>query len=271
MESESVRPLVVFDYDWSLINENSDTWVVQRLAPECYDEAFGRGGSALGWTERMDRAMGLLQDGGKTVAEVRSAAASVPFYPEMKEALAYAGEMGCRLIILSDANRIFIEEGLKAMGLDHLFDLDVAQEKRLYSEARQGVILTNEGFEENGRLRVAPFHDNKDCPLCPTNLCKGRVLSDALATRPARSSPILYIGDGGGDFCAAARLEEGDVLLYREGRKWGLQRRLERQGCLPGPENGQKALEVQYPIKAGLRPWRNGADVLRAFEDILSR
>ena len=50
--------------------------------------------------------------------------------------------------------------------------------------------------------------------MCPPNLCKGGVLSSWLAAFPV--TPLcVYVGDGGGDFCAATRLAAGDVLLAR--------------------------------------------------------
>ena len=36
---------------------------------------------------------------------------------------------------------------------------------------------------------------------------------------------VFYVGDGGGDFCAATRLRAGDVLFAREG--WALHRKCE--------------------------------------------
>jgi len=268
-------PLIVFDYDYSLINDNSDTWVVKRLSEAIYRDIFGRDAVQRGWTETMDAAMEALHNAGHTIEEIRREAASVPFFPEMRDALRYAATAGaageCRLVILSDANRIFIEAGLEGMGLADLFDLSAAQGKKLDSSTHSGVILTNDGDEENGRLRVRPFHHNSECPLCPSNLCKGRVLSDLLATRSPENSPIIYIGDGGGDFCAATRLKETDYLLYRSGPKWGLQHRLVKQGKLGVGEVSEDTLESKYPIKCRVVPWSTGEDVFAAFKHILEQ
>ena len=54
--------LLVWDFDWSLINENTDTFVVQQLDPS--GDVWRRGKQKMqqgvGWTELMDWAVGVL-------------------------------------------------------------------------------------------------------------------------------------------------------------------------------------------------------------------
>lgn len=61
---------------------------------------------------------------------------------------------------------------------------------------------------------------------------------------------IMYVGDGGGDFCPCMRLRECDVVCCRKG--WALHKKLE---CVPD-------------VKAALHSWQNGADVLSAVHRI---
>jgi pyridoxal phosphate phosphatase PHOSPHO2 len=67
----------------------------------------------------------------------------------------------CDLRVVSDANLFFIETILKHLGLSDYF-----------SE-----INTNPSFvDEEGRLRIFPYHDfhksPHGCTLCPPNMCK---------------------------------------------------------------------------------------------------
>mmetsp|Transcript_4264 Transcript_4264/g.12428 ORF Transcript_4264/g.12428 Transcript_4264/m.12428 type:complete len:93 (+) Transcript_4264:105-383(+) len=88
---EDERVLVVFDYDWSLINENSDTFVVQQLAPGRYGDVFSaEARQGEGWTATMDRAMGVLHSEGKTSSDIVSAVGAVPHFPEMPQAVQVA-------------------------------------------------------------------------------------------------------------------------------------------------------------------------------------
>ena len=56
------KPLVVWDFDWSLINENSDTYVVEQLdkSNKIWNEAEKKFSAGLGWTQLMDWCAGAL-------------------------------------------------------------------------------------------------------------------------------------------------------------------------------------------------------------------
>lgn len=56
------RALLVFDFDWSLVNENSDTWVLKQLRPELLGELGQGQRNGLGWTKLMDSMFGRLHD-----------------------------------------------------------------------------------------------------------------------------------------------------------------------------------------------------------------
>jgi len=79
----------------------------------------------------------------------------------MIQAIRLAKSAGAELIILSDANSVFIEVILKAYGCEDVF-----------SE-----VVTNPGwFEENGRLSVrrwVPAEKPHGCGMCSLNMCKG--------------------------------------------------------------------------------------------------
>ena len=53
MAETGVKTLVVWDYDWSLINCNSDTFVVEQLRPDLCPKfrEYVRRGSCSGLTE----------------------------------------------------------------------------------------------------------------------------------------------------------------------------------------------------------------------------
>lgn len=57
-------------------------------------------------------------------------------------------------------------------------------------------------FDDEGRLHIEAFHQHHGCPLCPSNLCKGLVLSELLHSHDR----VAYVGDGAGDFCPGCDL-----------------------------------------------------------------
>jgi len=117
-------------------------------------------------------------------------------------------------------------------------------------------IITNPGtFQEDGILRVNPFHkDGHSCRLCPQNLCKGLVLRDIVEESGTREliQQIVYVGDGSGDYCPTHNLLSQDIICCRQ--DWSLHRKLQKYDSLV----------------AQLKPWNNGQDILRTFNEIFN-
>ncbi|RLN57513.1 hypothetical protein BBJ29_004074 [Phytophthora kernoviae] len=242
------RVLVIFDYDWSLINDNSDTFIFQVLYPELLVTLRERRTKQPSWTKMMDD---MLEDLAKdkpgiTPDMIRDAVGGVPIQPRMLDALRLVvDQYNADVKIVSDANSIYIQSMLEIQDLTHHI-----------SE----VITNPAAFEalENGhsRLRVHPYHAEDDkpheCPWCPTNMCKGRIVDTLRKAQPY--AHVLYVGDGSGDFCAATRLTKDDILFARadesDGKSYGLQKRINRN-----PEM----------IKAAVLPWNTGDDIYRRF------
>mmetsp|Transcript_16212 Transcript_16212/g.27003 ORF Transcript_16212/g.27003 Transcript_16212/m.27003 type:complete len:254 (-) Transcript_16212:157-918(-) len=227
--------LVVWDFDWSLVNQNSDTYILQEMDPSGAllgaVQKYRRQGQP--WTELVDWAVGELQSRHSyTVDDMRNTLAKIPVMRGALDAVSLARNCGAEQRILSDANSFYISSILEAQGLQAAFAL----------------IETNPAETSNGRLRVMPHHPAHEapheCPNCPPNLCKGRVLERWLRERP--NSRCVYVGDGGGDFCPALRLRRGDALMVRQYPHDGLLLRI---------RSGAKS------IVAHVREWGGAADV----------
>ncbi|CAL5221062.1 g3185 [Coccomyxa viridis] len=211
--------LVVLDFDWSLVEENSDTWVLHQLgASHIFEGLLSQG---LPWTQLMDCALHAAHTELKATQEdVLKAICSTPFHADMIQVVrTLAAVPGCTLIILSDANTVFINEVLKHHKLDQYIH-------KVYS---------NIASWQDGALRVNPFHSSSSphgCPNCPSNLCKGQVLDNLLAG--PRYDRIVYLGDGSGDFCPCTRLRAGDYAVVRECYPTGKQCPLFRKAQMAG-------------------------------------
>ena len=157
--------LAVFDFDWSLINENSDEYIVHALDPSgaIWEEAKKKLAGGAQWTTLMDWVAGELHAAGHTVADMQEALGRVPVLPSVLAALALAREHGAEVRILSDANTMYIRWILGAIGL---------------SDAFAATETNPAGVGADGRLRIRPHQPPESphrCPLCPTNLCKVHV------------------------------------------------------------------------------------------------
>jgi phosphoserine phosphatase len=133
------------------------------------------------------------------------------------------------VVVLSDCNAIFIAAVLMGAQLAGYVD-DVITNPSAFEKVGGGGAAGaagNGGNNTDGtattttaeRLVVRPRHSPDlpphNCPICPTNLCKGAELR-ALRRR-TRYGRVVFAGDGANDLCCALALEAGDVVLPRKG------------------------------------------------------
>ena len=163
--------------------------------------------------------------------------------------------------ILSDANSVFISEILSENGCSS-------------SPFKHGNVFTNPAaFDESGALRVKPYHAAPPgCPLCPDNLCKGAVLEKLLMA--GRYRRLVYVGDGGNDFCPSCRTGPSDVILarrsYPDGRPGRLLAKLQRAASSEQQQqqqqqqqrNGTDGPPPPVPLVAGrVVPWDSAPEL----------
>ncbi|KAK1312058.1 Inorganic pyrophosphatase 2 [Acorus calamus] len=203
--------VLIFDFDKTIIDCDSDDWVVGGLGGAAL---FGELLPTTSWNFLMDRMMSELHSQGKTIQDISDCLKTVPLHPETISAIKTAYALGCELRIVSDANKFFIETILNQHGLLECF-----------SE-----INTNPTFiDEYGKLRILPYHDfhsaSHGCSNpCPPSMCKGLIIKqiqDLMSSEGKKR--IIYIGDGKGDYCASLKLTEEDFMLPRKNFPvWGL-------------------------------------------------
>ncbi|GAX13590.1 pyridoxal phosphate phosphatase PHOSPHO2 [Fistulifera solaris] len=236
------RIAVIFDYDFTLIDCNSDTYVFERLWPsrpaivqELYAEQFQQ------WTRSMDQAFALYyQHHPKNASRqtILSTVAHVPVQEQMLEAIRYSHALA-DLFIVSDANTDFIHAFLEKEGIQHLFTH----------------VISNTPTNTDGRFGVAPYFDfvtrePHGCSLqCPPNMCKGKIVQDELQILQTYER-VIYLGDGLGDFCPCHRLRETDYALAR--------------ADFPLAKHIQ-----ENPIVANVRLWKSGHDVYQLLATLL--
>ncbi|GMY34547.1 inorganic pyrophosphatase 1-like [Fagus crenata] len=195
--------VVVFDFDKTIIDCDSDNWVVDELgATDLFNQLL----HTMPWNSLMDRMMKELHAQGKTIEDIVEVLNRTPIHPRIVPAIKAAHALGCELRIVSDANLFFIETILKHLGLRDCF-----------SE-----INTNPSFvDEEGKLRIFPYHDFNTsphgCSLCPPNMCKGLIIERIQASESLEGKrKIIYLGDGSGDYCPSLKLGDGDYVMPRK-------------------------------------------------------
>ncbi|KEH18312.1 putative hydrolase [Medicago truncatula] len=195
--------VIVFDFDKTIIDCDSDNWVVDELG---FTDLFNQLLPTMPFNSLMDRMMMELHSNGKSIEDIEKVLQRIPINHRIISAIKSAYALGCDLRIVSDANTIFIDTILKHLGISECF-----------SE-----INTNPGYvNQEGRLKVMPYHDfNKashGCTLCPPNMCKGLIIDRIQKSiSEVEKKRFIYLGDGAGDYCPSLRLRERDFVMPRK-------------------------------------------------------
>ncbi|KAH9154683.1 hypothetical protein AeRB84_003253 [Aphanomyces euteiches] len=230
-----MKGLAMFDYDWSLINDDSDCFVYKQLQPELLAEfkaCIARGDP---FSKTADAILSKLTCSKDKLLETM---ARVPVQPGMLDAVHAAHAKGWDVAIVSDANTVFIRCMLEFNSLTSIVRY----------------VRTNPASFQGNTLRVKPFHSMDKaphgCPRCPSNMCKGAIIRDLLTLE--KYSKVLYVGDGGGDYCPAlTQLTSRDVVFARE--------------------NCELLNRIRHePVRATVVPWSTGYDILAGFQAHLS-
>ncbi|MCI4383861.1 hypothetical protein PGIGA_G00031670, partial [Pangasianodon gigas] len=241
----AARFLFLFDFDETLIAENSDNSVVRaaplQKLPESLRESY-RPGFFLNYTQHI---MTFLNECGVTEDAIRAAIEEIPPSPggaALLDFLLAQDDFEC--VVVSDANSYFIETWLRHVGAHKLFTK----------------VFTNPAeFDTNGRLTLRPFHSHS-CPRCPENMCKQFILRDYMSKRmKERGEPfqkVFYIGDGENDICPTLALGQNDTVFPRRGFPM---------------HNIIQDLHKTQPgaYKPSVVPWERGEDVVGFLKKVL--
>lgn len=234
-----MKTLMVFDFDHTVVDDNSDTWVIKCLPGEKLPDSLRNSYRKGHWTEFMGRVMKYIGEQKVTPDQIRSVMETIPFTDGMKDLLTYIsehkGSIDC--IVVSDSNTLFIEWILQVSGLHSAVDK----------------VFTNPAtINEQGYVEVQGHHSH-NCAKCPVNICKKEVLKLYLCEQSDRGvgyERVFYVGDGGNDLCPTACLREQDVVMPRKG--YSLEKHL-----------AQLEKQPSSPLKPRVMAWSSGIEILQ--------
>uniref|UniRef100_A0A8D3BD35 Phosphatase phospho1 n=1 Tax=Scophthalmus maximus TaxID=52904 RepID=A0A8D3BD35_SCOMX len=228
------RFLVLFDFDETIVNENSDDAVLCALPgqqlPDRLKSSFREGH----YNEHMQRILAFMAEQGVPQDSIHSVLERIPPTPGLLNLLQYlqSHREDFELVVVSDANMYFIETWLERAGVRQLF---------------RKIFTNPASFDASGRLVLLPFHSHS-CSRCPDNMCKQVILREYLR--------VFYIGDGANDICPSLALGPRDTAFPR--RDFPMHR------LLLGMQQSQAA-----KFKANVVPWASGEDIVDCLKKIM--
>lgn len=230
--------VIVFDFDKTIIECDSDDWVVENFG---LTQLFSALLPTMPNNSLMDRMMEELHLQGKTAQDITDCLRKIPLSLNIISAIHSAYASGCDLRIASDANMFFVETVLRHHGILHCF-----------SEINTNSALVN----EDGKLQILPYHEYRSsshgCNLCPPNLCKGLVIEGIRASSTEKR--FIYVGDGKNDYCPSLKLTPEDCVMPRKNF-----------------ELWNSILTNPTLIKAGVQEWKNGEELEIALTNFIRR
>jgi pyridoxal phosphate phosphatase PHOSPHO2 len=196
--------LVVFDFDHTIIDANSDIHV-NKLFPSDEERLIVENNfpKFQCWTDRMQEIFHQLHKYNIKETDYIQNMKEIPLTNGFSHLIEYLYSIpNSHLIIVSDSNLVFINTILKHNHLDHVFK----------------DIFTNPAyFNEDNQCLIIEQYGQQTCPTCPSNMCKREIIEKYLRTKFSEEIPVLFIGDGHNDVCAANNLKKGDLVCARTG------------------------------------------------------
>ncbi|KAI5479541.1 hypothetical protein MNV49_003483 [Pseudohyphozyma bogoriensis] len=164
--------LVVFDFDWSFADQDTDRYVFEVLSPPLRKSLRAHKVDTQ-WTDNVRNHLVKLHEQG--------------------------------------VSREQIEKTLQGLPVHHNM-----------SDFFHSIITNPASFADSGLLqlnrRVSPEGVQHGCKVgCSANMCKGKELDEFIVAQGGwdKFDRIVYVGDGGNDFCPVLRLRTQDVALVR--------------------------------------------------------
>ena len=320
---------VVWDFDWSLINENSDYYPFASDKPDeekIGDKDFGDvysehkykfqpkfDGDRFCFTNFMNDVgwPSLFETGKFTKSQFEELLGNIPVFKEnidiVNTLYKYSNndknDYTIKQFVASDANTVLIETILKKHNLldkvdgiftnggkwetinintnnnkkndDNKENKENKEDKEKDDESRRIEVLRCWRYEKEPPLDCNHYK----LRLCPANMCKGKIMDtifnldkdkdkDKNKNKGIDISCVIYIGDGGGDYCGCSRLrKDKDYAFVRKGKT------LEKViGYKNGNGQNIKAIEKYKnatKIEANIMYWKDGKELLNCFTHVL--
>lgn len=229
------KKLFVFDFDETIIQNNSDTFIYKTLKsqdiPKILKEKYRPGF----WVDFMQEVFFYMNQNNISPEKMKSVLEKIPLTDGFEQLLKYLllnkGVL-FDTIIISNSNTLFIDWIIQKNGIGQVFDK----------------IFTNPAKIENGIVHIG-YHHSHNCLYCQANLCKKQVLLNYL--KKHKYDNIYYAGDGINDFCPTTILKKMDIVFPRD--NYDLSSKI-----------------IDFKKKNEYEPnvifWKTGIDILKAIE-----
>ncbi|CAG9574997.1 unnamed protein product [Danaus chrysippus] len=189
--------LAVFDFDRTIVQDDSDNTIINKLREKKPPPEWEV--TNQDWTPYMSDVFEHAYSAGLHPSDILASISSMRPTPGIQELFKELHQRGWHVLVLTDANTVFVHHWLDTHGLKEMVT----------------AVVTNKAFWNNDRLYIEPCMRQGSCTLCPTNLCKTLALNQFCEGRSYRR--LVYCGDGRNDYCPAKHLPSTSTVYPRSG------------------------------------------------------
>ena len=228
------KHLVIFDFDQTIIDLDSEFSLVEKYAQNLYKEKNGNFYVEDHWIEFNNYIYTRILENGYTYKDVKDYYKSLNLSPKMEELLNYLrqNKLKFETIIITGNNDQVVDLVLSSHGIKDCFEHILCNKSILDEKNIFKIWSINEKYE----------HCIDDKPF----LCKSLFFEDFIKDKKDYFDKIFFIGDGKNDFCLAKKLGKNDIVFPRV--KYSLYKIL-------FDKNGKNE------VNAEIIPWNDGKDI----------
>ena len=228
------KHLVIFDFDQTIIDLDSEFSLIEKYAQNLYKEKNGDLYVKDHWIEFNNYIYTRIVENGYTYEDVKKHFQSLKLSPNMDILLNFLNQNkhNYETIIITGNNDKVVEIVLESHGIKSCFNH----------------ILCNKSiFDEKNIFKIWAINEKyQHCKDDKPFLCKSLFFEDFMKDKKSCFDKIFYIGDGKNDFCLSKKLGINDIVFPRV--NYSLYKILY-------DKNGKKE------VKAKIIPWNNGNDI----------
>lgn len=233
-KNDSNKTLLIFDFDRTIIEEDSDMEIVNVCKDDEMRNDLNNKMKELSddWIQYMTY---VYQELAKkyTIEDIKNyLERNIHLTKQFEDVFTYIRENKemYEVILLSGANAFNINFLLQRFHIEDIFD----------------DIITNPARENKENILDLGRYHTHECSNCDICMCKGKIIKEILSSN-IHYKNIIFICDGSNDFCLGKELKEHDVLCVR--KNFSLYKKLYKKG-------------YKDNLKCKISLWENGGDIV---------
>ena len=237
----SKKILLIFDFDETIVDQDSIYEQARMtLSEENYKKIIEL--DEFDYYDAFNYFFKKEKEEGLTLKDINSNLEKLSLSPKIPELFDFIRKTKSKydLLLLSGDIDYVIKYVLQHHNFLDLFSYIICNKALLQDENKErSIYVPRDQFPHN-------------CDLCISSQCKGLELEKFLKDK--NYDKILFVCDGGNDFCPAKKLmKKGDIVFPRDGHRF------------------LKRIEIENlkdELKCEISPWKTGEDIINRLKEI---